>query len=396
MTTMHPLLRLLTTNPKSVVGLTSSTSLDGIQAVLVEIRGHGVDAEAQLVASQVMPLPPGLSHEIARALTPDGALSAAELSALSFRLGGALGDAALAIAGDHPIDLVGSHGHTVWHQSPWMKSRRDLVASTLQLGEPAMVAARTQAVTVGDFRVADMAVGGAGAPLSPYANWVLFRPRVAGKVRALQDIGSKSSICVVGEQLADVFAFDNGPGSLVLDALLSLVSDPAAIDHDFTGPTAAGRVNETVLAELMDDDFLRRPPPKSGALEHFGKFFVERLRGRYARIRPVDLLATMVLFVAEAIAQSIRTFILPHTPVDEVLVSGGGAQNRVLISQIAERLSPLPVRAFAEAGIPAESKSAMTFALLAVEAVHAGRANIVQATGARRPAVLGKICLPPG
>lgn len=389
MSATHPLLRLLATDPKLVVGLSSSTSLDGINAALVEISGHGMAASARLLNFQTLPFPPGMREELERVVDPDAKISPAELAALDFRLGGALGEVALAVAGDHPIDLVGSHGQTVWHQSPWMKTRHDLVASTLQLGEPAVIAARTLAVTVGDFRVADLAIGGAGAPLSPYADWVLFRPREAGKVRALQDIGSKASVCIVGERLQDVFAFDNGPGTMLLGPLSNWASENAG------AAAAEGRVMEAVLSELLDDDFLRCPPPKSTGHEHFGRFFAERLRGRYPRLRPIDLLSTARAFVAEAIVESFRAFVLPRGPVDEVLVSGAGTHQRAIMERLTERLAPLPVRIFDEAGIPADAKGAMAFALLAVEAIHASPANIVQATGARKPAVLGKICFPP-
>ena len=221
----HPLMRLLGTDPKRVVGLMSGTSLDGIDAALVEIRGHGPSASAHLLRFHISPFPPGLREAIEAVLDPDHATSAADLSTLNFRLGHAFGEAAAAIAQGEPIDLVASHGQTVWHQPPWMKHRSDLIASTLQLGEPAVIAAHTGAVTVGDFRVADMAVGGEGAPLVPYADWVLFRR--PGQVRALQNIGGIANVTVVGDRLTEVFAFDNGPGNIIIDELAMLATEGA-------------------------------------------------------------------------------------------------------------------------------------------------------------------------
>jgi anhydro-N-acetylmuramic acid kinase len=275
-----------------------------------------------------------------------------------------------------------------------MKTRADLPASTLQLGEAAIVAARTGAVTVSDFRVADMAVGGEGAPLVPYADWVLFRK--PGKRRALQNIGGIANVTVVGERLDDVYAFDSGPGNMVIDALAArLTGGEETCDRDGIF-SARGRVLPDLLARLVDeDDFLRRPPPKSTGRERYGRAFAERLVATAPGARPEDLLATAVAFTAESIALAYRTFVLPRTTVDEVLVSGGGAHNPTLMAALASRLAPLPVHVFSDGGIPAAAKEAVAFALLAVEAVHATPANVPAATGARRPAVLGKTSLPP-
>jgi anhydro-N-acetylmuramic acid kinase len=393
----HPIVRLLATDPKRVIGLMSGTSLDGIDAALVEIAGHGTNARARLVRFATTPFPPGLRESIEKLLDPDAQNlhGAAELSSLNFRLGAAFGEAAAAIAGDDRIDLVGSHGQTMWHQPPWMKTRVDLPASTLQLGEPAVIAARTGAVTVGDFRVADVALSGEGAPLVPYADWVLFRKPGAGAIRALQNIGGIANVTIVGDVLADVFAFDNGPGNMVIDALAQRATDGSEpFDRD-GAISARGVIQPDILAELLEDDYLSRPPPKSTGRERYGKIFVERLLSRWPKRRPVDLLATAVALTAEAIARSFRAFVLPRAKVEEVLVSGGGAYNKNLMGLLGELLAPLPVRIFDDMGIPADAKEAVAFALLAVEAIHANPANVVAATGARRPAVLGKICLPP-
>jgi anhydro-N-acetylmuramic acid kinase len=276
-----------------------------------------------------------------------------------------------------------------------MKEREDLIASTLQIGEPAAIAAATGAVTVGDFRVADVAVSGEGAPLVPYVDWVLFRK--PGAVRALQNIGGIANVTVVGDRLEDVFAFDTGPGNLVIDALAARATDGAErLDRDGS-LSARGRVLPDLLRALLDDDYLRRPPPKSTGRERYGRAFVEGLLAAHPGLDPFDLLATAVAFTAEAIAASYRNFVLPRATVEEVLVSGGGAHNATLMTHLARALAPLPVRRLGDAhgGIPGDAKEAVAFALLAVEAVHGTPANVPAATGARRPAVLGKICLPP-
>src|SRR5262249_4169312 len=162
--------------------------------------GWGGEARARLLRFAQLPLPPGLRESVERLLDPTHASSAAELSTVNSRLGQALAEAAVAVCDDQPVDLVGSHGRAVWQQPPWMKPRTDLPASTLQLGEPAVIAARTGAVTVADFRAADVAVAGEGAPLLPYADWVLHR--LPGGVRALQEVGAVSSVTVVSDRLA--------------------------------------------------------------------------------------------------------------------------------------------------------------------------------------------------
>jgi anhydro-N-acetylmuramic acid kinase len=311
----------------------------------------------------------------------------------SFRLGERFAQAALSVirrAGLRPdeVDLVGSHGQTVWHQPPSAGG----TPSTLQIGEPAVIAARTGLPTVGDFRVADVAVGGEGAPLVPFTDWVLYRR--PGRRRALQNIGGIANVTVVGERLDEVLAFDNGPGNMMIDALAPAASDGRdAIDTD-GAHSARGRVQEDLLAALVDDEYLRRPPPKSTGRERYGRATVEAWAVRHRDRAPVDLLATLVAFTARAIADSYRAFVLPGGALDEVLVSGGGAHNRTLMAHLEHALLPVPVRPFSDEGISPDAKEAVAFAVLAVQTIHAVPANVTQVSGAARPAVLGKICLP--
>jgi anhydro-N-acetylmuramic acid kinase len=290
------------------------------------------------------------------------------------------------------VDLVGSHGQTVWHHPPSVVAATGGTASTLQLGEPAVIAARTGAVTVADFRVADVAQGGEGAPLVPFADWVLFRR--PGRVRAMQNIGGIANVTRVTDDRGALVAFDNGPGNVMIDALMPAASGGLeAIDRDGAW-SARGRVQEDLMEELMADDYLVRPPPKSTGRERYGAPATLAWAARHADRAPLDLLATAVAFAARAIADSYRRFLLPRGPVDEVLVSGGGAHNATLMAELARLLQPIPVGKLAEAGIDADAKEAVAFALFAVQTIHADSANIPSVTGAARPAVLGKICLP--
>ena len=384
MTAAHPIVALLGKTKKRVVGLMSGTSVDGIDAALVDVEGCGANARVSLVDFRTTPYTAAQRDAIHALFAGD----AAALCQGNFALGGWLAEAARAIAGKHAIDLVGTHGQTVWHQPPSAGG----IASTLQLGEPAVIAARTGVVTVADFRVADVAHGGEGAPLLPYADWLLFR--APGRVRALQNIGGIANVAVVSDDRAATLAFDNGPGNVMIDALMPAASNGAeTIDRDGAW-SARGRVQEDLVAELMRDDYLQKPPPKSTGRERYGAPSTLAWAARHADRAPVDLVATVVAFAARAIADSYRRFVTPRRAVDEVLVSGGGAHNATRMAELARQLSPISVRAFAEGGIDADAKEAVAFALFAVQAIHADPASLPSVTGAERPAILGKICLP--
>jgi len=359
-----------------------------VDAALVDVDGFGAEARARLIAFQMTPFTPDERARIVALLRGD----ARALCEGNFLLGERFAQAALEVVAAAglslgEIDLIGSHGQTVWHQPPSAGG----VASTLQLGEPAVIAARTGVVTVGDFRVADVAAGGEGAPLVPYTDWVLYRR--AGRTRALQNIGGIANVTVVGDRLEDLIAFDNGPGNMMIDALAPAASNGAErIDRDGAW-SQRGRVQDDLLAALLDDEFLRRAPPKSTGRERYGAAAVENWAAAHSDRAPIDLLATLVAFTADAIAASYRAH-LPRVP-DEVLISGGGAHNRTLVDRLARALAPAKVSRFAEENVSPDAKEAVAFALLAVCALHAEPANVTQVTGARRPAVLGKICLPP-
>ena len=380
----HPIVALLGKRNKRVVGLMSGTSVDGIDAALVDVDGFGADARVSLVDFRTTPYSREQRETIHALFSGD----AAALCQGNFALGAWFADAARAIAGAHALDLVGSHGQTVWHQPPSMGG----VASTLQLGEPAVIAARTGVVTVGDFRVADVAHGGEGAPLLPFADWLLFR--APGRVRALQNIGGIANVAIVGDDRDATLAFDNGPGNVMIDALMPAASNGAeSFDRDGAW-SARGHVQEDLVAELMRDDYLQKPPPKSTGRERYGAPATLAWAARHADRAPLDLVATAVAFAARAIADSYRRFVLPRGPVDEVLVSGGGAHNRTLMAELQRLLSPISVRPFAAQGIDADAKEAVAFALFAVQALHADPASLPSVTGAARAAILGKICLP--
>jgi anhydro-N-acetylmuramic acid kinase len=376
----HPLLRILTKQRKTVVGLMSGTSADGIDAAWLFIEGPDDSPSLTLIKHMAFPF---TAAERARILALPEA-STREICDANFWLGEKFAAAANEIVrsgdGDRP-DLIGSHGQTIWHQPP---------TSTLQIGDPAVIAARTGVLTVGDFRVADVANGGEGAPLVPYTDWLLYRH--PGKRRALQNIGGIANVTFVGgadTPFEEIVAFDNGPGNMMIDAFMPRLGD--TVDRDGTH-SAKGSVQPDLLRGLLDDEYLRRKPPKSTGRERYGRATTDAWADAHSDRKPVDLLATLVAFTAEAIARSYRDF-LPQ--IDEVLVSGGGALNRTMMAHLQRLLAPVPVKRFDEVEVlPVEAKEAIAFAVLAVEAIGARPGNVPQVTGARRRAVLGKICLP--
>ena len=392
----HPLVTLLQKDRKRVVGLMSGTSADGVDCALVTVEGHGAATRVLAVTARTYAYEAAERARIHALFEPDTGSRA--LCEGSFWLGELFASRVLRFLDDvgvapGEVDLVGSHGQTVWHQPPSACRTPDAqgtlpTPSTLQIGEPAVIAARTGIVTVGDFRVADVALGGEGAPLVPYCDWLLFRK--PGVVRALQNIGGIANVALVGDAWHEVVAFDNGPGNMLIDALAPVAScGTQTMDVD-GALSLRGRVLPDVLAQLLDDPYLRLPPPKSTGRERYGLGFAMDLLARHADREPIDLLSTAVAFTAHAIADSLR-----GQRVDEVLVSGGGGHNRTLMATLEQLLRPTPVRKLAELGVDIDSKEAVAFAVLAVAALHAEPGNLPRVTGARGGAVLGKLCLPP-
>lgn len=365
----------------------SGTSVDGIDAALVDIDGAGPGAGVTLLAFKTYPFPADVKERIHRAF--DGHVR--EICELNFSLGELFATAVLKIcaeAGVAPrdVDLVGSPGQTVYHLP---KSDENGVNSTLQIGEASVIAERTGIPVVCDFRTRDIAAGGDGAPLVPYADFVLFQQ--PGRVRALQNIGGIANVTVLPESIDEVLAFDTGPGNMVVDHVARAVArDEEAFDEDGK-LSALGKVDEELLGRLLEHPYLAVPPPKSTGREVFGRAFSQRLVDEYDSMRLLDLLATVVAFTAESIARAHRDFIEPRYAVDEVIASGGGVRNLTLLAELRERLAPVPVRTLEEFGLSSDAKEAVAFAILANETIAGNAGNVPSATGALRPAILGKI-----
>ncbi len=343
-----------------VAGLISGTSVDGIDVAVIDINDH-----IEIVATKTVPYPPDVRRAI---LSP---LDIPTLSRLNFLLGELFAEA-LAQCGVplDTIDLIGSHGQTVFHEGEPVDFLGRKIASTLQIGEASVIAARTGIETISDFRTADIAAGGKGAPLVPFLDYQLFRhaeiPRIA------LNIGGIANITVIpgNARPEEVVAFDTGPGNMLIDA----VAPPFDRDGELA---RAGGVNQPLLERLLTDPYYQRDPPKSCGREQYGAEFVAATS--------ID-----VATATELTARTIAVAIARYPTTREVIVSGGGAHNGFLMQRLGALVKPR-VTTSAEFGVDVDSKEAILFAVLAHETFHRRPGNIRSATGALRPAILGKI-----
>ena len=373
-----------------VVGLMSGTSADGIDAAVVEIAGAPPQLQVRLLAFYAVPWPVLLRKRILTAA--QGQANTRELCCLNFELGEHFAQAALqviALAGLRPeqVDLIGSHGQTVWHSVD--ESGR--VTATLQLGEAAVIAERTGVVTISNFRVRDVAAGGQGAPLIAYVDWLLLRHPT--HARAVQNIGGIANVTYLppGDDPSGVIAFDTGPGNMLIDAAAARASS-GTLTFDRGGELARrGRVDEALLAQWLAHPYFQQRPPKTTGRELFGStFFEQAWTAAQARdLTPADVVATLTALTARSIADAYHRF-LPG-PVAEVIVGGGGARNPTLMQLLREALAPTQVLMHEDVGICSDAKEAIAFAVLAYETWHGRPGNLPSATGARRAVVLGQI-----
>jgi len=373
----------------------SGTSMDGIDAALVRIKGHGLETKIDLIEFICLPYQSPLLQSLEEA-TLKG--STRQISEINFLVGRAFADAALAVirkagmqAAD--IDLIGSHGQTVFHNPP---SSKIGVPSTLQIGELDVIAEHTGITTIGDFRTRDVAAGGEGAPLVPYADYILFCK--SGKARIAQNIGGIANATVVAECIDDVIAFDTGPGNMLMDNVLRLVTNGKE-KYDIDGKHASGgSVNKGLLEKLLYHPFFIQPPPKSTGAGVFGKEMAHEIYtlSKEKGISLSDLMRTLLELTVESIALSYERFIFPKRKIEEVILSGGGAKNPVLVEGLKKRLNQLEFSNSDNYGIPADAKEAIAFAILANELISGNFTNLPSATGAKRHVPLGKIVLGEG
>jgi anhydro-N-acetylmuramic acid kinase len=384
-----------------VLGLMSGTSADGIDVALARISGTPPKLQAKLLGHTSVKFPAALRKEILH-VAEGHLITANELSQLNVRLGELFGDAALKACARFRVarsrvDLIGSHGQTVFHQGRPAFFFGRKVASTLQIGEPAVIAARTGITTVGDFRPNDIALGGQGAPLVPYADYLFYRHAKLGRVSL--NLGGIANVTVIpaAAKPSQIFAFDTGPANMVIDALVSHFTHGRQ-RYDKDGEMAMmGRGIPALLDELMRDPYFHQKPPKSTGREYFGDAYLKKvlILGERHRAKPADLIRAATILTALSIIDALSSFVLPKNKIHQLIVSGGGARNPVILAQLEAALPEIEILTSSKLGIPEDAKEAFAFALLAYESFHQRAANLPSATGARGPAILGKICYAP-
>jgi len=376
----------------NVIGLMSGTSADGVDAALVRITGHSEAVKVKPLAFSSLPYPRGLQPRIVSAAVEG---SVAEICHLNAVLGEWFSRAALRViaqAGFHQsqVHLIGSHGQTIHHlPTPVRGYGLGPIRSTLQIAEPAIIAERTGITTVANFRPRDMAVGGEGAPLTPYAHYMLLsHPRRSRLIVNLGGIGNVTYL-PAGQGLESVKAFDTGPGNMVLDGLMRQVSG-GRFSMDRHGRLAGtGTVKVNLLNTMLAHPFLKKRPPKSTGREEFGGTFLARiLTAARGRIRPEDLLATASRYTAVTVGLARRW--LPG-PVEEVIVAGGGVHNRTVLADLATVFDPIPITKLDDLGWDSHAFEAIAFALFAYQTIHSQCTNVPSVTGASYPVVLGHI-----
>jgi len=374
-----------------VAGLMSGTSVDGVDVAIVDITKQKV----HLLAFDVFPYPPALRREILRLCHPESA-RLDNICHYNFVLGEVFADAIIKLCHKSgiplsSIDLVGSHGQTIFHNPRGKRYNRKTIGSTLQIGEPSIIAQRTSITTVADFRPRDMAAGGEGAPLVPYADYVLFGHNRLS--RAVQNIGGIANVTFLprGCKQDDIIAFDTGPGNMIIDSIIRLISTDRR-RFDPAGKMAAqGTVSKRLLNEMLRHPFLRRHPPKSTGREEFGSAFANRIYQKAAQkgLSDNDILATVTAFTANSIARAYNKF-LPTMP-DEVILCGGGSHNNTLAEMLRSELPNAKMLSTEDFGISVDAKEAVSFAILAWATIKGLTNNVPGATGADQPVVLGKI-----
>jgi len=378
-----------------VVGLMTGTSLDGVDAALVEIVGSGLFTRIKLRQFVSVPFDPAVREELLKVAS--GKLTSGQtISQLNFLLGILYSEAVFKLCREaradlHELDLIGSHGQTIFHQSePSMFCGRQ-VASTLQIGEASFLAENTGVTTISDFRPRDMAAGGKGAPLIPYADYLLFRDVRLGRV--LLNIGGIANVTAIpaAAQISQVRAFDTGPGNMVMDALVKHFTHGEK-RFDYRGGLArAGNAVPDLVDRLLSAEYFSRRPPKTAGREQFGESFVAALLEHAISHKFEDLVRTATEVTARSIANAIESFVIPESHIDQLIVSGGGARNEFLMALLKTLLPQFEVSLSDDLGVPANAKEAIGFAILANETLDLHAGNVPSATGARHPVVLGKV-----
>ena len=401
--TLHFLSQYTSKKETLIIGLMSGTSLDGVDATLVRIAKEKDDT-ISLLYHYYLPYSPEMREKISLVCRKDTA-TITDIVDVHFGLPRWYAQAVNTLLEKSGykaefIDAISMHGQTVWHSPiptpfPGPDGPFD-VTGTLQLGNPSVLKELTHIPVVSDFRSADMAVGGEGAPLAPYSDYMMFGSTEEGRI--IQNIGGigNATVLPAAHGQRDIFAFDTGPGNMIIDELVSLYTDGKQLYDDKGDIAKGGKVDETIIKHFMNDPYYKKNPPKSTGREVYGKDFTQTFLAMCTgnHLTLVDAIATATAFTAETICQSYKDFILPIHSISRVLVCGGGALNLTLLKMIGQRLPEgIAVSTTSAFGIPDQGREAMAFAMIAHQSLLGKSGNLPQVTGARVPVVLGTVTL---
>lgn len=394
---MKRLTKLQNKQKKLVIGLMSGTSVDGIDAALVEIKGSGINTKIKQLFFKTYPYPKGLKELILKNSLRDTS-NVEDICRLNFLIGKLFAKAAINLCKDfgisiNKIDLIGSHGQTIHHLPQKIKLFSEEIKSTLQIGDPAVIAKLTGVPTVGDFRTGDMALDGEGAPLVPYFDFIVFRSEKIS--RALLNIGGISNITLLKKncKVEDVIAFDTGPGNMMIDYLMTKFFNKK---FDKDGKIAfKGKVNQDLFNKIFErDSFVKMKPPKSTGRELYNQSFVDDLIKDFSFIPPEDIITTFSEYTAFATYFNYEKFLKRKSIISELLVSGGGSNNLYIMERLKKYFGDkIKVKKLESELLDVDSKEAVCFALFANETISENPINIPSVTGAKKRTILGKICL---
>jgi anhydro-N-acetylmuramic acid kinase len=377
-----------------IVGLMSGTSADGVDASIVRITGHSIDSKIKLLYHYHYEYPKEIRDLIFKLFDLETA-DIPLIAGMNFLIGEVFAQVALeaikrAGLSRVDVDIISSHGQTIFHSPSPQRLGNFKVRSTLQIGEGAVIAEKTGITTICDFRVRDIAAGGQGAPLVSFADWILFTSQES--TRGVLNIGGIANITVIPKNatIDDVIAFDTGPGNMVIDEIVSITTN-GSMRFDRDGIIASkGKVNEELLEIALEHPYFSLPIPKTTGREVFGKSFARNLyeTGKALGLSDEDIIATITALTSNNISEAIRSF-----DIEEVIIGGGGVYNNSLIKMIKDKLPNVRVKTHEDFGIPNQAKEALAFAILANEVIFNSPNNVPKATGAKKKVVLGKILL---
>lgn len=394
---MNRLIKLQNKKKKLVIGLMSGTSIDGIDAALLEIRGNGLKTKFKELFFKTYPYPHGLKEYVLKNSLKETS-NVEDICRLNFLIGKLFAKAAIKLCKDfgisiEQIDLIGSHGQTIHHLPKEKILFGERIKSTLQVGDPSVIAKLTGVITVGDFRVGDMALGGQGAPLVPFFDFLVFRSENLN--RALLNIGGISNITLLkkGATINDVIAFDTGPGNILIDLLMKQYLNKK---FDKDGKVAfAGKFNKNLFERiLMIDDYLNKKPPKSTGRERYNEDFLKKSLAGFENLPVADIINTFTEYTAYATYYNYKKFLSKICSISELLVSGGGSNNSYIINSLKKYFgTSVKVNKVKSKLMSVDSKEAVCFAIFANETISGNPINIPSVTGATKETILGKICL---